>query len=111
MILKTLTALALGLFVVLTRRNAPFIFGPPCQSELKRTLRHGGGPSNTVHSRGFDPFHGVHSTRMVNDRFPAESIYGFEMVDTAITPTFSCSPASIEYLRRIESFGFSANFQ
>ena len=28
-----------------TRRNAPFIFAPPCQSELKRTLRRGGRPA------------------------------------------------------------------
>jgi hypothetical protein len=28
---------------------------------------------------------------MVNDRFPAPSIYGFEMVDAPITPMFSCS--------------------
>jgi hypothetical protein len=36
--------LRFGLFVwqaLQTRRNAPFIFRPPCQSELKRTLRHG----------------------------------------------------------------------
>jgi hypothetical protein len=48
---------------------------------------------------------------MVNDRFPARSIYGFEMVDAPIRPTFSCSPASIENLRRIESFEISANFR
>jgi hypothetical protein len=48
---------------------------------------------------------------MVNDRFPAQSIYGFEMVDAPIAPTFSCSPASIENLRRIESFEISANFR
>jgi hypothetical protein len=29
----------------------------------------------------------AHSARMVNDRFPARSIYGFEMVDAPIEPT------------------------
>jgi hypothetical protein len=29
---------------------------------------------------------GVHSTRMVNARFPARSIYGFEMVDGRTAP-------------------------
>src|ERR1700712_1672388 len=105
------SACSSGRLALLTRRNAPFIFGPPCQSELKRTLRHGGCPANTVHWRGFNPFHGAHSTRMVNDRFPGRSIYGFESVDAPITAIFSCSRASIEYLRRIESFEISANFR
>src|SRR5436190_2239899 len=77
-----------GLFVVQTRRNAPFIFAPPCQSELKRTLRHGGRPPNSVYSRGFNLSRDAHSTQMVNDRFPARSIYGFEMVDAPIVSTF-----------------------
>jgi hypothetical protein len=34
-----------------------------------------------VHSREFHAAQDVHSTRMVNDRFRAASIYGFEMVD------------------------------
>jgi hypothetical protein len=48
---------------------------------------------------------------MVNDRFPARSIYGFEMVDATFARTFSCSRSSIENLRRIESLQFSANFR
>ena len=59
----------------------PLSLAPPCQSELKRTLRRGGRPANTAHSRRFHPRHDAHSTRMVNDRFRAASIYGFEMVD------------------------------
>ncbi len=47
----------------------PLSCAPPCQSELKRTLRRGGRPANTVHSQGFHPRHDAHSTRMVNDRF------------------------------------------
>ena len=47
---------------------------------------------------------------MVNDRFPAASIYGFEMVDVA-TADIRALPSSIENLRRIESFEFSANFR
>jgi hypothetical protein len=76
------------LFVGQTRRNAPFIFAPPCQSELKRTLRRGESPTNTVHSPGFHAPHDVHSTRMVNDRFRAASIYGFEMVDARAARNF-----------------------
>jgi hypothetical protein len=48
---------------------------------------------------------------MVNDRFPARSIYGFEMVDAPTVGTFSCSRPSIENLRRIESLEFSTNFR
>ena len=36
-----------------TRRNAPFIVAPPCQSEIKRTLRRGGARPKTARSRGF----------------------------------------------------------
>jgi len=80
--------LRFGLFVEQTRRNAPFIFTPPCQSELKRTLRHGGLPPNSVQSPGFNVSRDAHSARMVNDRFPPRSIYGFEMVDGRFPPTF-----------------------
>ena len=82
------SACSSGRLALQTRRNAPFIFGPPCQSELKRTLRQGGRAANTVHSRSFSPLHRAHSTRMVNDRFPGRSIYGFEMVDARADPLF-----------------------
>jgi hypothetical protein len=36
---------------------------------------------NTARSPGFRAPGTAHSTQMVNDRFPARSIYGFEMVD------------------------------
>jgi hypothetical protein len=66
-----------------------------------------------VVSPGFHPFHGPHSARMVNDRFPAHSIYGFEMVDASIAPTFSCSPGVNRIFtpnRIIRNFGeFSAD--
>jgi hypothetical protein len=48
---------------------------------------------------------------MVNDRFPALMVYGFEMVDAPLALTLLCPLASIENLRRIESFEFSANFR
>jgi hypothetical protein len=66
-------------------------------------------PPNTAYSRGFNVSCDAHSTRMVNDRFPAQSIYSFEMVDAPIAPALPCSRPSIENLHRIKSFGFSAN--
>jgi hypothetical protein len=47
---------------------------------------------------------------MVNDRFRAASIYGFEMVDARMARIFAREWSSIENLRRIESLQFSANF-
>jgi hypothetical protein len=41
-----------------------------------------------VHRRGFDAPRDAHSTRMVNDRFRAASIYGFEMVDARARTNF-----------------------
>jgi hypothetical protein len=90
MILKTVTSLALRLVRRSDAPERPLIFAPPCQSELKRTLRHGGLPPKPAYSRGFNLSCDAHSTRMVNDRFPARSIYGFEMVDAPIAPTFLC---------------------
>jgi hypothetical protein len=66
---------------------------------------------NTVHSRGFHRARDPHLTRMVNDRFPARSSYGFEMVDAPGGPRFPVFRPSIENLRRIEPFEFSANFR
>jgi hypothetical protein len=108
MILKTVTLLALRLVRRTDAPERPLIFAPPCQSELKRTLRPGGGAENTVHSRGFNGARASHLMRMVNDRFPAQSIYGFEMVDAPGGPRFAVFPSSIENLRRIEPFEFSA---
>jgi hypothetical protein len=39
-----------------------------------------------VHSRAFHGSRDAHSARMVNDRFKAASIYGFEMVDARAAP-------------------------
>ena len=50
--------------------------------------RHGGRPGNTVAAPGFHAPPDAHLTRMVNDRFPPLSIYGFEMVDARFPPTF-----------------------
>jgi hypothetical protein len=36
-----------------TRRNAPIIVAPPCQSEIKRTLRHTGSSLGTLRSQAF----------------------------------------------------------
>ena len=110
---KTITALALRL---VRRTDAPerphYLIRPPCQSELKRTLRRGDTPANTVHRRGFDAPRDAHSTRMVNDRFRAASIYGFEMVDARARTNFhAIVRPSIENLRRIESFQFWENFR
>jgi hypothetical protein len=62
-----------------------------------------------VDSRSFRRIRDPHLTRMVNDRFRAASIYGFEMVDAPAGLIFGCFSPSMEYLRRIESFDFSAN--
>src|SRR5829696_8295171 len=111
MILKILTALALRLARQTDAPERPhYAYPPPCQSELKRTLRRGRAPTNTVHSREFHVPHDVHSTRMVNDRFRAASVYGFELVDARAARNFAPWWPSIENLRRIESLQFSANF-
>ena len=90
MILKTVTALALRLVRQTDAPERPlYRCAPPCQSEIKRTLRRGGAAANTAHSRGFHAPRDVHSTRMVNDRFPEpRSIYGFEMVDARARAIF-----------------------
>src|SRR5687767_7949818 len=89
MILKTVTALALRLVRQTDAPERPhYPCAPPCQSELKRTLRRGGRSANTAHSPRFHPRHDAHSTRMVNDRFRAAPIYGFEMVDARAAPYF-----------------------
>jgi hypothetical protein len=41
------------LFVIKTRRNAPFIVASTCQSEIKRTLRRAGSRPKTAGSPGF----------------------------------------------------------
>jgi hypothetical protein len=41
-----------------------------------------------VHSRAFHGSRDAHSARMVNDRFRAASIYGFEMVDARAARPF-----------------------
>jgi hypothetical protein len=48
---------------------------------------------------------------MVNDRFPAPPIYGFEMVDAPAGLLLPHLRSSIENLRRIESLDFSARFR
>ena len=82
MILKTITALALRLVRQTDApETPPLSLRPPCQSELKRTLRRGGPPANAVHSQAFYAPHAAHSALMVNDRFRRVLNYGFEMVD------------------------------
>jgi len=49
--------------------------------------------------------------QMVNAGFPKTVWYGFEKVDAARPVGFGQKSPSIEYLRRIESIGFSANFR
>ena len=92
MILRTVTALALGLFVKQTCRNAPFIVASTCQSEIKRTLRRASPRPKSVSWRGFADVAAAHSMQMVNVRFPKPAGYGFEMVD---------APAASGLLRQI----------
>jgi restriction endonuclease len=66
---------------------------------------------DTVIARRFRAPHGLHSARMVNDRFPVRPIYGFEMVDAPLRLLFQHWTSSIENLRRIESLRFSASFR
>src|SRR6478609_4930458 len=80
MILKTVTGLALRL---IRREDAPerlLIVEPPCQSDLKRTLRQRGAPPDTVSSQGFLGDLTTSSARMVNTGFHRDP-HGFEMVD------------------------------
>ena len=99
-----------GLFVKQTRRNASFIVAPPCQSEIKRTLRRAGRHSKTAFCRGFRMPRKVHSMQMVNAGFPERTGYGFEMVDAPERTDSPAIPASIKNLRRIKSIWFSSNF-
>jgi hypothetical protein len=48
---------------------------------------------------------------MVNAKFPERERYGFEMVDAPDGTLTIAKPASIENLRRIESFGFLQIFR
>jgi hypothetical protein len=94
----------------LTCRNAPFIVASTCQSELKRTLRRPRRPQKTARRGRICVVRVLHSARMVNATFPKRNRYGFEMVD-GLSRTFTIAKAaSIENLRRIESFGFFTNF-
>src|SRR3954467_8574285 len=80
MILKTVTGLALRL---IRREDAPerlLIVEPPCQSDLKRTLRQRGAPPDTASSQGFLDDLTTSSAGMVNTGFPRDP-HGFEMVD------------------------------
>ena len=88
----------------------PLIFAPPCQSEIKRTLRLGGRPPNTAHSCRFHASRAIHSTRMVNVWFPARSIYGFEMVDARARTRSAICVSSIKNLRRIKSIAIFREF-
>jgi hypothetical protein len=85
MILKTVTALALRL-VASNRRagNAPLIVAPPCQSEIKRTLRRRLRAPRTVFSPAFAVVAADDSIAMVNVGFPRLARYGFEMVDMPV---------------------------
>ena len=44
---------------------------------------------DTVSSRAFHAAQDRHSTQMVNDKFPARTIYGFEIVDGCQRRLFS----------------------
>jgi hypothetical protein len=60
-----------------------------------------------MHPRGFDAPHDAHSARMVNDRFRAASIYGFEMVDTRARPDFH---AMVAHQSKIYAESNQSNF-
>ena len=109
MIFKTVTAFALRLFVEQTRRNAPFIVAPPCQSEIKRTLRRPGRGQRPRSLRGFAGPGTAHSVQMVNVGFPDRDRVWFR--NGGRGPHRSRKPPSIENLHRIKSVGFFANFR
>ena len=93
-----------------TDRNASFIVGAPCQTELKRTLRSRAASANSASRGDIHRRSSLHSARMVNARFPIRVRYGFESVDARISVLPHLVGGSIENLRRIQSFEFSANF-
>src|SRR5580704_3440935 len=67
-----------------TRRKRPLIVAPPCQSEIKRTLRRRLRAPQTVFSSAFALVAADHSVAMVNAGFPRLARYGFEMVDMPV---------------------------
>ena len=102
---------ASALFVVKDAPERPLIFRPPCQSEIKRTLRHQSRPAMTVLWRGFRKPRNIHSAGMVNAGFPTPSRYGFEMVHAPAAPVLRRESSSMENLRRIKSRVFSFLFK
>src|ERR1700722_9530325 len=108
MVFKTATAVAPRLVVKQTRRNAPFIVAPPCQSGIKRTLRRPGGRSKTRYLPGF--------CRCRGGSFSAD---GERRVSRTLRVWFrngggarrAAKAPSIENLRQIESVGFFVNFR
>ena len=85
MILKTVPALALSaMSSIKTRRKAPFVVVPPCQSEIKRTLRRAScvrnGLAFSEHSKDCGTDIDADGERRVSENGVG---YGFEKVDAA----------------------------
>ena len=71
MILKTVPALALSaMSSINTRRKAPFVVVPPCQSEIKRTLRRASCVGNGLAFSEHSNIAALRSMQMVNVGFP-----------------------------------------
>src|SRR6516162_4259868 len=72
MILNTITALAPRYARRSDPPERPLVVVPPCQSDIKRTLRRAGSVENAVYHWAFRVAPGAHSPLMVNRRFPFE---------------------------------------
>ena len=71
MILKTVPAFALSAkSSIKTRRKAPFVVVPPCQSEIKRTLRRASCVGNGLAFSEHSNIAALRSMQMVNVGFP-----------------------------------------
>src|SRR5580704_1013521 len=108
---KTVTAPALRLVRRTDAPERPLIVAPPCQSEIKRTLRRARRQSKTVCSRGVHMprtgLFGGDGERRVSGTSPA----WFRKGGRGRHPVFDGKSPSIENLHRIQSVGFFTNFR
>src|SRR6267378_7016871 len=107
--LKTITALALRL---VGQKDAPerlLIVTPPCQSEIKRTLRHTASQPKNVSPPGSTQGETAHSLRMVNTRFPQRIGMVSKWWTRRAGPFARGKPASIENLHRFKSIEISGS--
>src|SRR5450755_2806030 len=111
MIFKIVTALALRLDRQKDAPERPLIVTPPCQSEIKRTLRYAVPQAKTARSPGFhtprDGSFGADGERRVSTTRPVWFRNGG---CTQARPFDYGKPSSIKNLRRIKSIGFFTHF-